>query len=173
MLLLRTILSSSWKKKQFDPKKYIVRERFRFWPEMNRKPDKTLYELAACIRQDTATCDFTLIQDPQDEALGTCFICWGGNDAVLKAQDQQRQADLNSKKWQKYDRNRWRCQDCQGDSVWVEGICNHTPVLKMGHQKTASFGQKQNRISQPGLPLSGGRVGGVARRTTLQRIASS
>ena len=56
-------------KKQFDPKLFIVRERFKFWSDMQRKPGETLQKLAARTRQDAATCDFPSIEDPQDEAL--------------------------------------------------------------------------------------------------------
>ena len=72
-------------KDQFDPKRFIVRERFKFWSDMQRKPGETLQELAARIRQDAATCDFTSIRDPQDEALRQRFICSVNNEAVLKA----------------------------------------------------------------------------------------
>ena len=61
-------------KEQFDPKLFIVRERFKFWSDMQRKPGETLQELAARIRQDAATCDFPSIKDPQDEALRQRFI---------------------------------------------------------------------------------------------------
>ena len=40
--------------------------------------------MAARIRQDTATCNFSSIEDPQDEAMRTRFICSVGNEAVLK-----------------------------------------------------------------------------------------
>ena len=72
-------------KEQFDPKRFIVRERFKFWSDMIRKPGETLQELAARIRQDAATCDFPSIKDPQDEALRQRFICSVNNEAVLKA----------------------------------------------------------------------------------------
>ena len=36
-------------KDQFDPKKFIIRERFKFWSEMRRKPSDTVQELAARI----------------------------------------------------------------------------------------------------------------------------
>ncbi|XP_014675860.1 PREDICTED: uncharacterized protein LOC106815848 [Priapulus caudatus] len=75
----------TYMKDQFDPKRFIVRERFKFWSEMQRKPGETIQELAARIRQDAATCDFTSIKDPQDEALRTRFICSVSNEAVLKA----------------------------------------------------------------------------------------
>ena len=38
-------------KEQFDPKVFIVRERFKFWSDVQRKPGETLQELAARTRQ--------------------------------------------------------------------------------------------------------------------------
>ena len=69
---------------QFDPKRFVVRERFKFWSDMKRKPGETIPELASRIRQDAATCDFQCIKDPLDEALRTKFICSVDNEAVLK-----------------------------------------------------------------------------------------
>ena len=81
-------------KEQFDPKLFIVRERLKFWSDMQRKPGKTLQELAARIRQDAATCDFPSIKDPQDEALHQRFICSVNNEAVLKALFKVKDTDL-------------------------------------------------------------------------------
>ena len=65
-----TILEiADFMKEQFDPKLFIVRGRFKFWRDIQRKPGQTLQELAAGIRQDAATCDFPSTQDPQDETL--------------------------------------------------------------------------------------------------------
>ena len=72
-------------KTHFDPTRYIVRERYKFWSDLKRKPGETIPELAARIRQDAVTCDFTTIKDPQDEALRTHFICSVNNEVVLKA----------------------------------------------------------------------------------------
>jgi hypothetical protein len=72
-------------KDQYDPKRFTVRERYKFWSDMERKPGETIQELAARIRQKAATCDFPSIKDPQDEALRTSFICSVNNEAVLKA----------------------------------------------------------------------------------------
>ena len=69
---------------QFDPKRFVVRERFKFWSDMKRKPGETIPELASRIRQDAATCDFQSIKDSLDEALRTKFICSVDNEAVLK-----------------------------------------------------------------------------------------
>ena len=81
-------------KEQFDPKLFIVRERFKFWSDMQRKPGETLQELAARIRQDAATCDFPSIEDPQDEALRQRFICSVNNEAVLNALFKVKDTDL-------------------------------------------------------------------------------
>ena len=81
-------------KEQFDPKLFIVRERFKFWSDMQRKPGETLQELAARIRQDAATCEFTSIEDPQDEALRQRFIRSVNNEAVLKALFKVKDTDL-------------------------------------------------------------------------------
>ena len=35
---------------QFDPKRFVVRERFKFWSDMKRKPGETIPELASRIR---------------------------------------------------------------------------------------------------------------------------
>ena len=69
---------------QFDPKGFVIRERFKFWSDMKRKPGETIPELASRIRRDAATCDFQSIKDPLDEALRTKFICSVDNEAVLK-----------------------------------------------------------------------------------------
>ena len=81
-------------KDQFDPKLFVVRERFKFWSNMDRKPGETLQELAARIRQDAATCDFSSIKDSQDEALRQRFICSVNNEAVLKALFKVKDTDL-------------------------------------------------------------------------------
>ena len=52
---------------------------------MQCKPGETIQELAARIRQATATCDFTEINDHQDEAMCTQFMCSVNNEAVLQA----------------------------------------------------------------------------------------
>jgi hypothetical protein len=51
-------------------------------------------ELAARIRADAATCEFTNIKDPQDEALRTRFMCSINNEAVLKVLFRMKDEDL-------------------------------------------------------------------------------
>ena len=60
---------------QYDSRKLIVQECFRFWSQMQHKPGETVPELAARIRQDAAKCDFDAIKNPQDEAMRTRFVC--------------------------------------------------------------------------------------------------
>jgi len=76
---------TNFMKEQYNPRKFIIGERHRFWSEMKRKPGETIQELAARIRHDDTTCVFPSIQNPQDEALRTRFICSISNEAVLKA----------------------------------------------------------------------------------------
>ena len=83
---------------QFHPKRFVVRERFRYWSDMKRKPGETVQELAARIRQAAATCDFANIENPLDEALRTRFICSINNEAVLKALFKINDDELNFEK---------------------------------------------------------------------------
>ena len=43
---------------QFDPRRFVVRERYKFCSDVKRKRGETLQELVARIRQDAVTCDF-------------------------------------------------------------------------------------------------------------------
>ena len=70
---------------QYDSRKFIVQERFRFWSQMLCKPGETIPELAARVRQDAAKCDFDAIKDPEDGVMRERFSCSIGNEAVLKA----------------------------------------------------------------------------------------
>ena len=81
-------------REQYDPAQFIVRERHKFWSDMSRKPGEAINELAARIRQDASTCDFTEITDPLDEAMRTRFMCSVNNEAVLKALFKVKPAEL-------------------------------------------------------------------------------
>ena len=83
---------------QFHRKRFVVRERFRYWSDMKRKPGETVQELAARIKQAPATCDFANIENPLDEALRTRFICSINNEAVLKALFKINDDELNFEK---------------------------------------------------------------------------
>ncbi len=84
----------SYMKDQFDPTRFVIRERFNYWSHMERKPGETIQELAARIRQDAMPCNFSSINDPLDEALRTRFICSVSNEAVLKAFFKCKEDDL-------------------------------------------------------------------------------
>ncbi|KII74191.1 hypothetical protein RF11_00565 [Thelohanellus kitauei] len=60
----------------FNSKKFVIRERHRFYTEN---------QFTAKVRERVSTCDFSTIKDPLDEALKTGFICGVNNEAVLKA----------------------------------------------------------------------------------------
>ncbi|KAL5488608.1 hypothetical protein EMCRGX_G017577 [Ephydatia muelleri] len=79
---------------QFDPTRYIVRERFKFWSDLKRRPGESILELAARIRQDAVTCEFVSIKDPLDETMKTRFMCSVNNEAVLKALFKVKDAEL-------------------------------------------------------------------------------
>ena len=81
-------------KGQFDPTRYVVRERFKYWSSMNRKPGESIQELAARIRHDAVTCNFPAIRDPLDEAMRTRFMCSVSNEAVLKALFKYKEEEL-------------------------------------------------------------------------------
>ena len=56
---------------QYDPKRFVLRERHKFWSDLKRKPGESIHDLAARIRQDAVTCNFPSIKDSLDEALCT------------------------------------------------------------------------------------------------------
>ena len=70
---------------QYNPTKFTVRERYKFWISIKRKPGETPTELVARVRQMATTCDFPATKDLLDEAMRTCFICAINNEAVLKS----------------------------------------------------------------------------------------
>jgi len=85
----------AYMKVQIDPTRFVIRERFKFWTTMQRRPGESIQELAARIRQAAATYDFASIADPLDEALRTRFICSVNNEAVLKALFKMKADDLD------------------------------------------------------------------------------
>ena len=48
---------NAFMEQQYDPKRFVVQEPFRFWSNMQRKPGETAHELAPRIRHEAATCD--------------------------------------------------------------------------------------------------------------------
>ena len=84
--------------KHYDPTQFTVRERYKFWSSIKRKPGETPTELAARVRQMATTCDFSSIENPLDEAMRTCFICAINNEAVLKSVFREKEKDLSFSK---------------------------------------------------------------------------
>ena len=93
---LNMIEIETYMKYQFDSKRFDLRECFRFWSQMHLKPGESVVELAARMRQAAATCNFTAIKDPLDEALRTRFICSINNEAVLKARFKVKEDKFTS-----------------------------------------------------------------------------
>jgi len=85
---------TDWMGDHFNPKRFVVRERFRYWSTCERKPGETVQQLAARIRQEAATCDFASIKDPLDEAMRTRFVCSVKNEATIKALFKIKDDDL-------------------------------------------------------------------------------
>ena len=130
---------------QFDPKLFTVRECFKFWSDMRRKPGETLHDLAAQIRQDAATCDFTSIKDLQDEALRTHFICSVGNEAVLKALFKLSDDKLTFQRAVKVAAETEDAAKVAKETVHGAKATAATPVFKVSQSEKTSTGQKQYR----------------------------
>ena len=131
-------------KEQFDPKLFIVRERFKFWSNMERKPGETLQELAARIRQDAATCDFASITNPQDEALRQRFICSVQNEAVLKALFKVKDSDLDFAKAVKIAIETEDAAKVAKETVYGP---KHKPVYKVKTNTRGGHQQKNHKSS--------------------------
>ena len=71
--------------KQFDPKHFVVSDRFKFWSDTEQKPSESVQELATRIRQDAATHDISAITDLHDKAMRTRFINFINNEAMCKS----------------------------------------------------------------------------------------
>ena len=78
----------------YDPTQFTVRERYKFWSTIKRKPGETPTELAARVQQMATTCDFPAIKNPLDEAMRTCFICAINNEAILKSVFREKEEKL-------------------------------------------------------------------------------
>ena len=59
----------------YDPTKFTVRERYKFWSSIKRKPGETPTELAARVRQMATTCDFPAIKNPLGSHENMLHLC--------------------------------------------------------------------------------------------------
>ena len=78
----------------FDPKQFVVQERYKFWSLTKRQPGESPNDLAARLREAAATCDFPSVKDWLDDSLRTAFVCKIDNEAVVKACFQRKPDDL-------------------------------------------------------------------------------
>ena len=153
---------------QFDPKRFVVRERFKFWSDMKRKPGETIPELASRIRQDAATCDFQSIKDPLDEALRTKFICSIDNEAVLKTLFKLKDDELKfsnairvaqeKSKTSKTQEKKTACFRC-GNSGHFSKACPHIKAIcsfckKTGHLQSVCMSRlRDNKLVKQQMKL--------------------
>ena len=79
---------------QFDPKQFVVQERYKFWSLEKHQPRESPNNLAARLRQAAAICDFPSMKNWLDDLLRTAFICKVNNEAVVKACFQRKPDDL-------------------------------------------------------------------------------
>ena len=153
---------------QFDPKRFVVRERFKFWSDMKRKPGETISELASRIRQDAATCDFQSIKDPLDEALRTKFICSVDNEAVLKTLFKLKDDELKfsnairvgitQSQTSKTQQKKTACFRC-GNSGHFSKACPHIKAIcsfckKTGHLQSVCMSRlRDNKLVKQQMKL--------------------
>ena len=78
----------------YDLTQFTVRERYKFWSTIKRKPGETPTELAARVRQMATTCHFPAIKNPLDEEMRACFICAINNEAILKSVFREKEEKL-------------------------------------------------------------------------------
>ena len=45
-------------REQLDPKRFVVRERYKFWEDLKRRPEETIQELASKIQHDAVSVIF-------------------------------------------------------------------------------------------------------------------
>ena len=76
----------------YDPTQITVKERYKFWNTIKRKPGEMSTELAAKFQQMATTCDFPAIKNPLDKAMRTCFICAINSEAILISPREGREA---------------------------------------------------------------------------------
>ena len=110
----------------YDPTQITVRERYKFWSTIKRKPRETSLELAARIRQMATTCNFTAIKNPLDEAMRTCLICAINSKAILLSPCSVRR----KRSWRS--RRPWKSRR----KSKKQPIINHKPKSTQGQMRS-------------------------------------
>ena len=80
---------------QYDPAKYVVQKRYKFWSDMTRKKDKYF---VASLRQEAILCDFQSIKHHLNETMRTKFMRLVQNEAEIKPLFRLNKADLTFEK---------------------------------------------------------------------------
>lgn len=133
---------SSYIDGHYDPRRFTVRERFKFRSCIQHKIGETVTELPARIRHDAATSDFVSIKDPQDEAIRTHFICSVGNEAILKAVFKVKDDELSFTKAVEMATEIEDVAKVAKETVHGSKAAAATPVFKM-RPKKETLEQKQ------------------------------
>ena len=143
---------------QYDPKHFIVQERFKFWSGLPQKPGEKITELAVRIRQDASTCVFPAIKNIQGEVMRTRFIGAIKNEAVLKAVFKLRDDELTFSKAVEVAQEIEEAAKVAKETVHGSiDFPSTTPVFRVGDKKKPpssgpKHSTKQSRQSTPSLP---------------------
>ena len=136
---------------QFDPKRFVVRERFKFWSDMKRKPGETIPELASRIRQDAATC----CSVDNEAVLKTLFKLKDDelkfSNAIRVAQEVEEAAKVAKSKTSKTQEKKTACFRC-GNSGHFSKACPHIKAIcsfckKTGHLQSVCMSRlRDNKL---------------------------
>ena len=96
----------------YDLKRFIVRERFRFWSKIKRKPGETPHELAARVRQMATTCDFTPLWIPWTKPCALVFCVPVTTRLCSKLHSKPKKMNLRFRTLSR-SRQKWRKQPKQ------------------------------------------------------------
>ena len=136
-------------KDQYHPKRFIVRERYKFWSDMKRKPGETIQELVARIRQDAVTCDFASITKPLNEAMRTRFMYSVDNEAVLKALFKIKDDELSFSKAIEVAMDIEDAAKCAKETVYGEKMSNVDKIRQFpnSHSSKADMSKVKSKNS--------------------------
>ena len=128
---------------QFDPKRFVVRERFKFWSDMKRKPGETIPELASRIRQDAVLKTLFKLKDDELKSSNAIRVAQEVEEIAKVAKETvhgqpftsvQKHAKSKTSKTQEKKTACFRC----GNSGHFSKACPHIKAIcsfckKTGH----------------------------------------
>ena len=130
---------------QFDPKRFVVRERFKFWSDMKRKPGETIPELASRIRQDAAMKTLFKLKDDELKFSNAIKVAQEVEEAAKVAKETEHGQPSTSvqkvyhakSKTSKTQEKKTACFRC-GNSGHFSKACPHIKAIcsfckKTGH----------------------------------------